>query len=119
MKKSAFSHPAASAAFVTAALVWGGSVVGRKWALGSFSAVETSVLRGTGALAILIPLWWWQEGGAVRFTARDVAVFAALGVGVLGNHLAGVWLVNRQSEQLAAQHTPLEEAAQMTEQKAR
>ena len=87
MKKSAFSHPAASAALVTAALVWGGSVVGRKWALGSFSAVDISVLRGTGALAILIPLWWWQEGGAVRFTARDVAVFAALGVGVLGNHL--------------------------------
>ncbi|MFQ5932438.1 MAG: DMT family transporter [Nitrospiraceae bacterium] len=87
MKKSAFPDLAAYAALVTAALVWGGSVVGQKWALGSFSAVETSVLRGTGALAILIPLWWWHEGVAVRFTARDVAVFAVLGACVLGNHL--------------------------------
>lgn len=82
MKKSAFSHPAASAA-----LVWGGSVVGRKWALGSFSAVDISVLRGTGTLAILLPLL--------------------------------VLFVLRQSEQLAAQRASLEEAAQMTEQKAR
>ncbi len=96
----------------------GGSVVGQKWALGSFSAVDISVLRGTGAVAILIPLWWWQEGGAVRFTARDVAVFAALGVGVLGNHLLVLFGL-RQSEQLAAQRASLEEAAQMTEQKAR
>ncbi len=74
-------------ALVTAALVWGGSVVGQKWALGSFSAVETSVLRGLGALVILVPLWWWQEGKAVRFSARDVLIFGALGLGVLGNHL--------------------------------
>ncbi len=72
---------------VTAALVWGGSIVGQKWALGSFSAVETSVLRGIGALGILIPLWWWQEGKAVRFSGRDIAIFTALGLGVLGNHL--------------------------------
>ena len=72
---------------VTAALVWGGSIVGQKWALGSFSAVETSVLRGIGALGILIPLWWWQEGKAVRFSGRDIAIFPALGLGVLGNHL--------------------------------
>lgn len=70
-----------------AAIVWGGSIVGQKYALGSFSAVETSVLRGLGALAILIPLWWWQEGGGVKFSGRDAAVFAVLGLGVLGNHL--------------------------------
>ena len=74
-------------ALVVAAVVWGGSIVGQKVALGSFSAVEVSVLRGLGALAILIPLWWWQEGGSVRISARDAGVFAALGLGVLGNHL--------------------------------
>ncbi len=78
---------AAYGALTTAALVWGGSVVGQKWALLSFSAVETSVLRGMGALAILIPLWWWQEGKAVKFSGRDLAIFTALGFGVLGNHL--------------------------------
>jgi drug/metabolite transporter (DMT)-like permease len=74
-------------ALVTAAVVWGGSIVFQKLALGSFSAVEVSVLRGLGALALLIPLWWWQEGKGVKFTSRDVAVFALLGLGVLGNHL--------------------------------
>lgn len=70
-----------------AAVVWGGSIVGQKLALGSFSAVETSVLRGLGALAILIPLWWWQEGGSVKFSSRDLGNLAALGLAVLGNHL--------------------------------
>ena len=74
-------------ALVVAAVVWGGSIVGQKVALGSFSAVEVSVLRGLGALTILIPLWWWQEGGSVRISARDAGAFAALGLGVLGNHL--------------------------------
>lgn len=74
-------------ALTTAAVVWGGSVVGQKIALGSFSAVEVSVIRGIGALALLIPLWWWHEEGKVTFTARDVVVFFALGLGVLGNHL--------------------------------
>jgi drug/metabolite transporter (DMT)-like permease len=74
-------------ALVTAAVVWGGSVVGQKWALGSFSAVETSVLRGLGALGILIPVWWWHEGALAKFSGRDVAIFTALGLGVLGNHL--------------------------------
>lgn len=74
-------------ALVTAAVVWGGSIVFQKLALGSFSAVEISVLRGLGALALLIPLWWWQEGRGVKFTSRDVAVFGLLGLGVLGNHL--------------------------------
>ena len=74
-------------ALTTAAVVWGGSIVYQKLALGSFSAVETSVLRGLGALGILIPLWWWQEGGAVKFSPRDVSALALLGVAVLGNHL--------------------------------
>ena len=78
---------AAYGALVTAAVVWGGSIVGQKYALGSFSAVEVSVLRGLGALAILIPLWWWREGGSVKFSARDWGVFFILGLGVLGNHL--------------------------------
>ncbi len=81
------SEAAAYAALVTAAVVWGGSIVGQKFALGSFSAVETSVLRGLGALAILIPLWWWQEGGKVAFSRADLAGLTALGLAVLGNHL--------------------------------
>jgi drug/metabolite transporter (DMT)-like permease len=74
-------------ALTLAAVVWGGSIVGQKLALGSFSAVETSVLRGIGALAILIPLWWWQEGGQAKWETRDVRVLTLLGLGVLGNHL--------------------------------
>lgn len=81
------SELAAYAALVTTAVVWGGSVVAQKYSLGSFSVVEVSVARGLGALAILIPLWWWQEGGTVKFTTRDIGIFAALGLGVLGNHL--------------------------------
>lgn len=67
--------------------MWGGSIVFQKLALGSFSAVETSVLRGLGALAILIPLWWRQESKGVTFRARDWWVFTLLGLSVLGNHL--------------------------------
>lgn len=74
-------------ALVATAVVWGGSIVGQKWALGSFSVMETSVLRGLGGLAILIPIWWWQEGKAVTFSGKDLAIFTALGLGVLGNHL--------------------------------
>src|SRR5438093_6931173 len=81
------SDIAAYVALVATAIVWGGSVVAQKYSLGSFSAVEVSVARGLGALAILIPLWWWQEGGTVKFMGRDLAIFAALGLGVLGNHL--------------------------------
>ena len=78
---------AAYGALTTAAVVWGGSIVFQKLALGAFSAVETSVLRGIGALAILIPLWYWQEGGTVKFSGKDVAVLVLLGIAVLGNHL--------------------------------
>src|SRR2546426_10618000 len=74
-------------ALVVAAVVWGGSIVGQKVALGSFSAVEVSVLRGLGALAILIPLWWGEEGGSVRISARDGGDVGALGLGELGNYL--------------------------------
>ncbi len=81
------SAPAAYAALTTSALVWGGSIVGQKLALGAFSAVETSLLRGIGALAILIPLWWWTEGGRTALTARDIKLLSLLGLGVLGNHL--------------------------------
>ncbi len=70
----------------TAAVVWGGSVVAQKVALGPFSPIEVSVLRGFGALLILIPLWVWREG-LVSFSARDIGLFAVLGVAVLANHL--------------------------------
>lgn len=76
----------AYSALTTAAMVWGGSVVAQKVALGPFSPVETSVFRGLGALAILVPLWIWKEGGA-RFSKNDWGMFALLGLGVLGNHL--------------------------------
>lgn len=81
------SASAAYAALTISALVWGGSIVGQKLALGAFSAVETSLIRGIGALAILIPLWWWTEGGRTALTARDLKVLSLLGLGVLGNHL--------------------------------
>jgi len=84
---SKHSDLAAYGALTTAAVVWGGSIVGQNLALGSFSVVETSVLRGLGALAILVPLWWWQEGGGVKFSSRDLGSLAALGLAVLGNHL--------------------------------
>lgn len=77
----------AYAALTTAAIVWGGSIVGQKIALGSFSAVEVSVFRGVGALMLLIPLWWWQEGGNVTVSLNDAWTLSALGLCVLGNHL--------------------------------
>ena len=85
-------HPkesAAYAALVTAAVVWGGSVVAQKVALGAFSAVEVSVFRGIGALGILIPLWWWKERTrtSIRLARRELGVLTALGLAVLGNHL--------------------------------
>jgi drug/metabolite transporter (DMT)-like permease len=70
-----------------AAVLWGGSIVGQKYALASFSVVEVSVLRGIGALAILIPLWWFQEGQTIRLAGRDRWLLVLLGLAVLGNHL--------------------------------
>jgi drug/metabolite transporter (DMT)-like permease len=81
------SDVVAYGALTIAAFVWGGSIVAQKIALDAFSPVETSLLRGIGALAILIPLWWWQEGPQVKFSPHDLRVLAALGMGVLGNHL--------------------------------
>ena len=88
MKTPAPKPSVASAygALTTAAMVWGGSVVAQKVALGPFSPVETSVFRGLGALAILIPLWFWREGGR-KFSKHDWGIFFLLGLGVLGNHL--------------------------------
>jgi len=80
------SVASAYGALTIAAMVWGGSVVAQKVALGPFSPVETSVFRGLGALAILIPLWLWKEGGG-RFSKSDWGIFGLLGLGVLGNHL--------------------------------
>jgi drug/metabolite transporter (DMT)-like permease len=76
----------AYAALTTAAVVWGGSVVAQKVALGPFSPVEASVFRGMGALLILIPLWRWREK-EVSFSGKDWWNFFLLGLGVLGNHL--------------------------------
>lgn len=70
-----------------AAVSWGASIVAQKWALGSLSVVEVSMLRGFGALALLVPLWWWQEGATTKLSARDLATLAGLSLGVLGNHL--------------------------------
>ncbi|WP_413937028.1 DMT family transporter [Nitrospira sp. BLG_1] len=72
---------------VLAAAIWGGSIVAQKMALTSFSAVEASVLRDIGGLAILLVTWWYQEGGAVRMSGADVRLLGLLGLGVLGNHL--------------------------------
>ena len=77
----------AYAALITASVVWGGSVVAQKIALGAFSAVEVSVFRGLGALCILIPLWWWQEQSSMKWDYRDLRILTVLGVGVVGNHL--------------------------------
>ncbi|MCG3768375.1 MAG: hypothetical protein JW394_0481 [Nitrospira sp.] len=56
-------------------------------ALGSFSAVEASVLRDIGGLAILVTAWWWQEGTLAKLTKADLRLLGLLGLGVLGNHL--------------------------------
>jgi drug/metabolite transporter (DMT)-like permease len=80
-------HSFAYGALTMAAIFWGGSIVAQKIALGSFSPVEASVLRGLGALCILIPFWWWQEGNQMTIAGKDIWVFTLLGFAVLGNHL--------------------------------
>ncbi len=72
---------------VLAAALWGGSIVAQKLALGSFSAVEASVLRDLGGLAILMATWWWQEGTVGKLSSSDWRALGLLGLGVLGNHL--------------------------------
>jgi drug/metabolite transporter (DMT)-like permease len=71
-------------AVIAAAVLWGGSIVAQKLALSGFSAVEASVLRDIGGLAILLTTWWWQEGTLAK---ADVRLLGLLGLGVLGNHL--------------------------------
>ena len=85
MKSS--SPSAAYGALALAAVLWGGSIVAQKLALGSFSAVEASVLRDIGGLAILLTTWWWQEETLARVTGADLRILGLLGLGVLGNHL--------------------------------
>lgn len=70
-----------------AAILWGGSIVAQKMTLGSFSAVEASVLRDVGGLAILLVTWWSQEGGTFTLSRADLGWLGLLGLGVLGNHL--------------------------------
>jgi drug/metabolite transporter (DMT)-like permease len=74
-------------AVVLAAVLWGGSIVAQKMALGSFSAVEASVLRDIGGLAILLATWWSQERGNFHINWSDARLLGLLGLGVLGNHL--------------------------------
>lgn len=74
-------------AIIAAAVLWGGSIVAQKLALSGFSAVEASVLRDIGGLAILLSTWWWQEGTLAKLTMADVRMLGLLGLGVLGNHL--------------------------------
>lgn len=84
------SQPSTTMAYgsvVLAAALWGGSIVAQKMALTSFSAVEASVLRDIGGLAILLATWWSKEGGAVRVSGADARLLGLLGLGVLGNHL--------------------------------
>jgi len=81
------STSAAYGALALAAVLWGGSIVAQKLALCSFSAVEASVLRDIGGLAILLTTWWWQEGTFARVTGADLRILGFLGLGVLGNHL--------------------------------
>ena len=77
----------AYSAIIAAAVLWGGSIVAQKLALSGFSAVEASVLRDIGGLAILLITWWWQEGTVAKLTKADVGMLGLLGLGVLGNHL--------------------------------
>jgi drug/metabolite transporter (DMT)-like permease len=77
----------AYSALVVAAVLWGGSIVAQKIALGSFSAVEASVLRDMGGLAILLTTWWWQDGTLAKLTKGELQTLFWLGLCVLGNHL--------------------------------
>lgn len=77
----------AHGAVVAAAVLWGGSIVAQKLALGGFSPVEASVIRDIGGLGILLTTWWWQEGTMAKLAQSDIWTLFLLGLGVLGNHL--------------------------------
>ncbi len=84
------SQPSTTVAYtsvVLAAVLWGGSIVAQKMALGSFSVVEASVLRDIGGLAILLVTWWVKESGRITISRADMGLLGFLGLGVLGNHL--------------------------------
>ncbi|BCA56185.1 putative uncharacterized transporter yedA [Nitrospira sp. KM1] len=81
------SQSLAYGAVVTAAVLWGGSIVAQKLTLSGFSAVEASVLRDIGGLVILLATWWWQQETLGRLSGRDLRTLFSLGLGVLGNHL--------------------------------
>jgi drug/metabolite transporter (DMT)-like permease len=81
------STPVAYASVVLAAVLWGGSIVAQKMALGSFSVVEASVFRDIGGLVILLATWWSKEGGTLKISRSDMGLLGLLGLGVLGNHL--------------------------------
>ena len=86
----AMSQPSTTVAYgsvVLAAVLWGGSIVAQKMALGSFSAVEASVLRDIGGLVILLATWWSNERDALTISRADIRLLGLLGLGVLGNHL--------------------------------
>lgn len=87
MTRPSSSSTIAYGSVVLAAVFWGGSIVAQKLALGSFSAVEASVLRDVGGLAILMTTWWLQEGTLGKLTGADLRALGLLGLGVLGNHL--------------------------------
>ena len=80
-------YPSGHTSAALAAVLWGGSIVAQKMALTSFSAVEASVLRDIGGLAILLATWWSKEGGAVRLSGVDIRLLGLLGLVVLGTHL--------------------------------
>ena len=81
------SNSLAYGAIIAAAVLWGGSIVAQKLALSGFSAVEASVIRDIGGLAILLSTWWWKEGRMASLSASDLRTLFWLGLGVLGNHL--------------------------------
>jgi drug/metabolite transporter (DMT)-like permease len=83
LRSSGFAY----GAIIVAAVLWGGSIVAQKLALSGFSAVEASVLRDIGGLAILLATWLWQEGALAKLMPRDLQRLGLLGLGVLGNHL--------------------------------
>jgi len=81
------SNSLAYGAVIAAAVLWGGSIVAQKLALSGFSAVEASVIRDIGGLAILLSTWWWKEGRMASLGTSDLRTLFWLGLGVLGNHL--------------------------------
>lgn len=81
------SNSLAYGAVIAAAVLWGGSIVAQKLALSGFSAVEASVIRDIGGLAILLSTWWWKEGRMATLGTSDLRTLFWLGLGVLGNHL--------------------------------